>query len=108
MTATLNIRLTGQQEVIGAIYSSISSASPRGPRGGLLYRCSIKERGNGITQLYADLPLEALSDLFGGGTPAAAMSQQSLLTKAITVTGKEHTASLNPAPARLLVDFRRR
>jgi len=102
MSGSLSIRLTGQDEVIRAIYNRIREASPRGPRGGYLYRCSLKERDNGIMQLYADLPASVLGGLFADGVPAASAEiQPPLLPLAPAVVKGDE-------PSRLSIDFRRK
>lgn len=109
MSGTLKIRLTGEDAVIRAIYNRIRDTSPRGPRGGIIYRCSLKERDHGVMQLYADLPLEVLGDMFAGGAAtASAVSQPSLLPAVPAVVSGNEPTRLQSGSARLQIDFRRK
>ena len=109
MSSTLNIRLTGEEAVIRAIYNRIREASPRGPRGGLIYRCSLKERDHGVAQLYADLPLEILGDLFAGSIDSeSAGLQPSLLPNIPMMAPGSDPLQQQADPTRLQINFRRK
>lgn len=64
MTGTLQVRFTGPTALVKALYDHLHAKIPRGPRGGSLYRCTLRDRDNGIAQLYADVPSHVYADLF--------------------------------------------
>lgn len=66
----LQIRFSGQTSLVRRIYDRLSARMPRGPRGGHLHRCGLKENSDGVTaRLYVELPPELYAELFGD--PAA-------------------------------------
>jgi len=61
--------------MISAIFMGLQARMPRGPRGGSLYRLSLKENADGVSsRLYCEVPPAAFADLFPGA--AAARSQK--------------------------------
>lgn len=72
----IQLRLSGESGVIEAIYLGLKETIPRGPRGGALYRLSLRENTDGVSsRLYTDLPPAIFADLFQGA--AAARRQDS-------------------------------
>lgn len=108
MSGTIQLRLTGTDAVIRAIYNRLCASSPRGPRGGLLYRCSLKERDHGIVQLYADLPVSTFGDLFGAVSGA---SSSPTADAEYPLFADADVLEASPAPSiprRFQVDYRRK
>lgn len=61
----LQIRFSGQSALVRRIYNRLSVVMPRGPRGGFLHRCGIRENCDGVTaRLYVELPPELYAELF--------------------------------------------
>ncbi|HBA87420.1 MAG TPA: hypothetical protein DCZ75_05330 [Geobacter sp.] len=68
---TLQLRLSGESRMIATIFTGLQERMPRGPRGGTLYRLSLKENTDGVSsRLYCDLPLSVFADLFPGAAAA--------------------------------------
>lgn len=73
----LQIRFSGQISLVKRIYDRLSIRMPRGPRGGHLHRCGLKENTDGVTaRLYLELPPELYGEMFGdpAANPAASTS----------------------------------
>lgn len=78
----LQIRFTGQISLVRRIYDRLSTQIPRGPRGGHLHRCGLKENSDGVTaRLYLELPPELYGELFGdpAASPAGPVTTTSLV-----------------------------
>lgn len=74
---TLQVRFTGSAALVKALYDHLHAKIPRGPRGGSLYRCTLKDRDNGLAQLYADVPADVYADLFDPSFRMASVSTTS-------------------------------
>ena len=62
---TIQLRLSGESGMIAAIFLGLKERMPRGPRGGSLYRLTLRENTDGVSsRLYTDLPPAVFADLF--------------------------------------------
>jgi len=68
---TIQLRLSGESGMIAAIFLGLKERMPLGPRGGSLYRLSLRENTDGVSsRLYTDLPPAVFADLFQGAAVA--------------------------------------
>lgn len=62
---TIQLRLSGESGMIAAIFLGLKERMPRGPRGGSLYRLSLRENTDGVSsRLCCDLTPAVFADLF--------------------------------------------
>lgn len=83
----LQIRFSGQISLVRRIYIRLSARMPRGPRGGFLHRCGLKENGDGVTaRLYVELPPELYADLFSN--PSASSTTVPMVSSDLIVNAE--------------------
>lgn len=101
----LQIRFSGQISLVRRIYDRLSTRMPRGPRGGFVHRCGLKENSDSVTaRLYLELPPELYGELFGD--PVARASDPNMTTPLVGTERIINTDEPNPSRPTYRIGYR--
>jgi hypothetical protein len=95
----LQIRFSGQINLVKRIYERLTAKMPRGPRGGHLHRCGLKENSDGVTAtLHVELPPELYANLFSD--PSASSATAPMVSNALIINAEavELDQSISSSP----------